>query len=57
MNLGLFTQGMVCHNTFQTSRKAVPDDVEKDSNYFQISTGERSQWEKLNQCLNQKKCD
>ena len=40
----LFTQGMVCHNTFQNESKAwvYPSDVEKkNSNYFQISTGER----------------
>ena len=40
----LFTQGMVCHNTFQNESKAwvYPNDVEKkNSNYFQISTGER----------------
>tara|TARA_B100002019_G_scaffold291399_1_gene311499 strand:+ start:1908 stop:4472 length:2565 start_codon:yes stop_codon:yes gene_type:complete len=40
----LFTQGMVCHNTFQNESRAwvYPDDVEKkDSNYFQISTGEK----------------
>ena len=39
----LFTQGMVCHNTFQNESKAwvYPNDVgEKNSNYFQISTGE-----------------
>ncbi len=40
----LFTQGMVCHNTFQNESRAwvYPDDVEKkDSDYFQISTGEK----------------
>jgi leucyl-tRNA synthetase len=40
----LFTQGMVCHNTFQNESKAwvYPNDVEKkNSNYFQISTGEQ----------------
>ncbi len=40
----LFTQGMVCHNTFHNESRAwvYPDDVEKkDSNYFQISTGEK----------------
>ena len=39
----LFTQGMVCHNTFKNKSDAwvYPNDVEKkDSNYFQISTGE-----------------
>jgi leucyl-tRNA synthetase len=39
----LFTQGMVCHHTFQNESNAwvYPDDVEKkDSKYFQISTGE-----------------
>ncbi len=39
----LFTQGMVCHHTFQNKSNAwvYPDDVEKkDSEYFQISTGE-----------------
>ena len=40
----LFTQGMVCHNTFQNESKAwvYPNDVEKkNSSYFQISTGEQ----------------
>ena len=40
----LFTQGMVCHHTFQNESNAwvYPDDVEKkDSKYFQISTGEK----------------
>ena len=40
----LFTQGMVCHNTFQNESNAWvhPNDVEKkDSSYFQISTGEK----------------
>ncbi len=40
----LFTQGMVCHNTFQNESKAwvYPNDVEKkNTNYFQISTGEK----------------
>ena len=40
----LFTQGMVCHNTFQNESRAwvYPDDVEKkDAHYFQISTGEK----------------
>ena len=38
----LFTQGMVCHNTFQNDSKewVFPSDVEKkDSKYFQVSTG------------------
>tara|TARA_Y200000002_G_scaffold54244_1_gene39680 strand:+ start:947 stop:3517 length:2571 start_codon:yes stop_codon:yes gene_type:complete len=38
----LFTQGMVCHNTFQNDTKAwvFPSDVEKrGSEYIQISTG------------------
>ena len=40
----LFTQGMVCHNTYQNQEKAwvFPDDVEKKGNeFFQISTGEK----------------
>ena len=40
----LFTQGMVCHNTYQNDDKAwvFPDDVEKKgSEYFQISTGKK----------------
>ena len=39
----LFTQGMVCHNTFRNESRnwVYPDDVEKkDGSYFQISTGE-----------------
>ncbi len=38
----LFTQGMVCHNTFQNDSKAwvFPNDVKKEgSGYIQISTG------------------
>ncbi len=40
----LFTQGMVCHNTFQDDSKTwvFPSDVEKKgSEYIQISTGKR----------------
>ncbi len=40
----LFTQGMVCHNTYQNKDKAwvFPDDVEKKgSEFYQISTGEK----------------
>ena len=40
----LFTQGMVCHNTYQNQEKSwvFPDDVEKKGNeFFQISTGEK----------------
>ncbi len=40
----LFTQGMVCHNTFQNESMAwvYPRDVEKKNNgYYQISTGEK----------------
>ena len=38
----LFTQGMVCHNTYQNEERSwvFPDDVEKrNGSYFQISTG------------------
>ncbi|MDC3163137.1 class I tRNA ligase family protein, partial [Pelagibacteraceae bacterium] len=40
----LFTQGMVCHHTYQNEDKAwvFPEDVKKKgSNYFQISTGKK----------------
>ena len=40
----LFTQGMVCHNTYQNEEKTwvFPDDVEKKNNTFiQISTGQK----------------
>tara|TARA_Y200000002_G_scaffold25196_1_gene18979 strand:- start:2738 stop:5308 length:2571 start_codon:yes stop_codon:yes gene_type:complete len=40
----LFTQGMVCHNTYQNDEKAwvFPDDVEKkDDSFVQISTGKK----------------
>ena len=40
----LFTQGMVCHNTYQNKDKAwvFPHDVEKKgSEFYQISTGEK----------------
>ncbi len=40
----LFTQGMVCHNTYQNEDNlwVFPDDVEKkDNQYFQISTGQK----------------
>ena len=39
----LFTQGMVCHHTFQNKSRAwvYPDDVEKrETKFYQISTGE-----------------
>ncbi len=42
----LFTQGMVCHNTFQNEDKAwvFPEDVEKkNDNFIQISTGQKVQ--------------
>ena len=40
----LFTQGMVCHNTYRNEENAwvFPDDVEKkDGKYIQISTGRK----------------
>ncbi len=40
----LFTQGMVCHNTYKNEEKiwVFPEDVEKKGNqYFQISTGQK----------------
>ena len=40
----LFTQGMVCHNTYKNEEKVwvFPEDVEKkDNQYFQISTGQK----------------
>ncbi len=42
----LFTQGMVCHNTYQNESKAwvYPEDLEKrDGEFYQVSTGEKVQ--------------
>ena len=54
----LFTQGMVCHHTFQNESNAwvYPDDVEKKTqSIFKYPLVNRSQWEKLSRCQNQKK--
>ena len=56
----LFTQGMVCHNTYQNEEKTwvFPDDVEKKNNTFiQISTGQKVIEGPIESMSKSKKCD
>ena len=57
----LFTQGMVCHQTFQNESKnwVYPHDVEKkDAEFYQISTGEKVKIGPMeSMSKSKKKCD